>query len=140
MGLYYLKKLQHQEMGSPDSKGKTHRGRYIYLSKKSEDFFPHLSQTVLNDTMVLPIIMPFSDSKIYAQFVYHNSKYFPGVSSGTPRDEFRLYLNSELDQNRTCFHESEIAVIERVETAISVVPYNRGYVYSKNIFFFGQPL
>lgn len=133
MALYYLKKLQHQEMGSPDVNGKTHRGRYIYLSKKSGDFFPHLSQTVLNDTIVLPIIMPFSDSKIYVQFVYHNSKFFPGMSTGKPRNEFRLYLNSELDQNRTYFHKNEIAVIEKLETAITNSD-DRGYVYSINLF------
>ena len=133
MGQYYIKKLQHQEMGSPDSNGKTHRGRYIYLSKKSGDFFPYLSQYVLNDTIALPIIMPFSDSKIYAQFVYHNSKHFPGASSGVPRDEFRLYLNSDLDQNKTYFHKNEIAVIEKVETAVSNND-NRGYVYSINLY------
>ena len=133
MAQYYIKKLQHQEMGSPDADGKTHRGRYLYLSKDSDDFFPHLSQTILNDTLVLPIMMPFSDSKIYAKFVYHNSKYFPETSTGAPRNEFRLYLNNALDQQKAFFHVDEIAVIEKVRTSSSN-PEDIGYVYSINLF------
>ncbi|MDR2936496.1 MAG: DNA (cytosine-5-)-methyltransferase [Rikenellaceae bacterium] len=133
MAQYYVKQLRHQEMGSPDAAGKTHRGRYFYLSKDSGDFFPLLSRTILNDTLVLPIIMPFSDSKIYAKFVYHNSKYFPEASTGDPRNEFRLYLNNALDQNRALFHAGEIVVIEKVMTS-SANPADIGYVYSINLF------
>lgn len=133
MAQYYIKKLQHQEMGSPDAEGKTHRGRYLYLSKDSGDFFPHLSTTILNDTLVLPIIMPFSDSKIYAKFVYHNSKYFPETSTGAPRNEFRLYLNNALDQHKAFFNVDEIVVIEKVLTSSSN-PEDIGYVYSINLF------
>jgi hypothetical protein len=133
MAQYYIKKLGRQEMGSPDADGRIHRGRYIYLSKDVGDFFPHLSTTILNDTLVLPMMMPFSDSKIYAKFVYHNSKYFPGVSTGAPRNEFRIYLNNALDNNKEFFHVDDIVVIEKITTKSS----NRediGFVYSTNLF------
>lgn len=133
MAQYYIKKLGRQEMGSPDAEERIHRGRYIYLSKDVGDFFPHLSTTILNDTLVLPMMMPFSDSKIYAKFVYHNSKYFPGVSTGQPRNEFRIYLNNALDNNKEFFHVDDIVVIEKIPTKSSNSE-DIGFVYSTNLF------
>src|ERR1035437_5124596 len=114
MAQYYIKKLDSQEMGSPDINGKTQRGRYIYLSKNSDDFFPHLSQTVLNDTLLLPIVVNCSEVKMYAKFVYHNSKYAILNPPIRPRNEYRLYLNNDIDQQKKLFHVDDIIVIEKV--------------------------
>lgn len=133
--MYYLKKLQRQEMGSPDHEGRAQRGRYIYLSKDSGDFFPHLSRVVENDTLILPIIMPDRRTKLYGKFVYHNSKYSSLIPPARPRDEYRLYLNNDIDNNKELFHVDDIVVIERVSASkivdtTDVIP----YVYSISLF------
>ena len=51
--MYYIKKIGFQEAGSPDENGKLQRGRYILVSKKSEDFFPPLSETEFNDFQLI---------------------------------------------------------------------------------------
>lgn len=112
---FYIKKLGTQELGSPKPDGSISRGRYIYISKDCTGFFPHLSKLQNNDTIVLPIIAPFSDAKIYSRFVYHNDKY--NVSGGT-RDEYRLYLNKYLDKDRQYFQVNDIVVFERVDEVI----------------------
>lgn len=112
--MYYIKKLQKQEMGSPDSLGRIHRGRYIYLSKDSGDFFPPMSKVIENDTLVLPIIMPNKQTKLYAKFVYHNSKYSVLNPVKRPRNEFRLYLNNDIDNNKELFHINDIVVLEKI--------------------------
>ena len=91
---FYIKKLGSQELGSPKADGSVSRGRYIYITKAYENFFPHLSTTVTNDNVLVPVIPPFSEEKIYTTLVYHNDKF--NVKGGT-RDEFRLYLNRNLD-------------------------------------------
>lgn len=128
---FYIKKLGHQEMGSPGEDGIPKRGRYLYLSKDSADFFPLLSQTLLNDTIMLPIVMPFAFVKIYAKFVYHNSKYASLEKIERPRNEFRLYLTKDLDQNRKYFHVDDIVVIERNELTTDE---GTELIYSINLF------
>lgn len=122
---YYLKKLAKQELGVK-ADGTIARGRYIYISKASADFFPHLSKAVTNDNVLIPIIPPFSDEKVYSTYVYHNDKH--NTPDGT-RDEFRLYLNRGLDPERSYFHVNDIVVFERVETK-SPVPLYITYKFS----------
>ena len=88
---FYIKKLGSQELGSPKPDGSVSRGRYIYVTKAYENFFPHLSTTITNDNVLVPVIPPFSEEKIYTTLVYHNDKF--NVEDGT-RDEYRLYLNN----------------------------------------------
>jgi len=109
---YYIKKLKKQELGSK-ANGQIARGRYIYISKKCENFFPFLSKTVTNDNVLIPIIAPFSDAKIYCAFVYHNDKY--NTPDGS-RNEYRIYLNNKLDPNRDYFQVNDIIVFQRIET------------------------
>lgn len=99
-------------MGSK-ANGLIARGRYIYISKKYENFFPFLSKTVTNDNVLIPIIPPFSEAKIYCTFVYHNDKY--NTPDGT-RDEYRIYLNNNLDPDRDYFQVNDIIVFQRIET------------------------
>jgi hypothetical protein len=110
--MHYIKKLVFQELGSPNSEGKVSRGRYFLISKKSEDFFPPLSQTELNDTIVLPIVPPNSDKKVYCSYVYHNDK-FHSSTAKVPRNEYRLYLNSKIDPNRSFFKPNDIVVFSK---------------------------
>lgn len=118
MGEFFIKKLGRQEMGSPktDEHGKLkfQRGRYMLIAKEFYNFFPRLSTTVLNDCTALPIITDHSDKIIYAQYVYHNSKHVDtSFVVGQPRDETRIYLNSELDGNKSLFRPGEIVVFMR---------------------------
>ncbi len=117
---FYLKRLGKQELGSPKPDGSVSRGRYIYVTKAYENFFPYLSKTITNDNVLIPIIPPFSRAKIYSTFVYHNDKY--NVLNGT-RDEFRLYLNKNLDPDRNYFQVNDIIVFERIETGTPVPLY-----------------
>ena len=120
MRSFYIKKLGSQELGSPKADGSVSRGRYIYVTKAYENFFPHLSTTVTNDNVLVPVIPPFSEEKIYTTLVYHNDKF--NVEGGT-RDEFRLYLNRNLDPDRGYFHVDDIVVFERIETGTPVPLY-----------------
>lgn len=112
MSKYYIKKLGFQELGSPKPDGSVSRGRYMLISKKSEDFFPHLSETELNDTIIIPIISPENKEKIYCSYVYHNDK-FHGSLAKSPRNEYRLYLNSSIDPNRSYFKPDDIVVFSK---------------------------
>ena len=120
MRSFYIKKLGSQELGSPKPDGTVSRGRYIYVTKAYENFFPHLSTTVTNDNVLVPVIPPFSEEKIYTTLVYHNDKF--NVEGGT-RDEFRLYLNRNLDPDRGYFRVDDIVVFERIETGTPVPLY-----------------
>lgn len=109
MTTYYLKKLGRQELGVT-SDGSIARGRYIYITKAYEDFFPHLSEVVKNDNVLLPIVPPFNDKKIYTTLVYHNDKH--STEDGS-RDEFRLYLNKDIDPERNYFKPEDIVVFQK---------------------------
>ena len=110
MAQYYIKKLGFQELGSPKPDGSVSRGRYIYISKQFVDFFPHLSRTVTNDAVVIPIAPFFNNSKVYSWYVYHNDKL--NRPDGT-RNEYRIYLNKAIDPNRL-YQPDDIVVFERV--------------------------
>ena len=126
--MYYIKKLKFQELGSPKD-GKVSRGRYFLVSKKIGDFFPPLSKTNLNDTIILPIIAPNSNQKIYCSYVFHNNKYH-GSTAKNPRNEYRLYLNSDLDPNHSYFQPDDIVVFSKIETEELVSVYKM-YLYKK---------
>jgi len=111
-----------QEAGSPDKNGKLQRGRYILVSKKSEDFFPPLSETELNDTIILPVVPPNSNQKVYCSYVFHNDKYH-GSLAKSPRNEYRLYINSDLDPTREYFNPHDIIVFNKIETEDNVSIY-----------------
>lgn len=109
---YYLKRLGHQELGSVKNE-KAQRGRYIYISKDDRvlDFFPPLSKTVTNDSSVIPIIPLYEKpaKKIYCNFIYHNDKF--NVQGGT-RNEYRLYSNKILENNRLLFQTDDILIFK----------------------------
>lgn len=118
MGSFFIKKLQRQEMGSPTTENgqiKFHRGRYLLISKEFISFFPHLSTTILNDCTALPIQVNNDNEIVYAQYVYHNSKYIDTVLvNGQPRDEYRIYLNDQLDHSKELFRPDDIIVMKKM--------------------------
>lgn len=111
-------------MGSPKADGRTSRGKFIYISKDFMGiFFPNLSTTVLNDSVLLPIIPPFNNTKVYSRFVYHNDKFFPRpANSGIPRNECRVYLNRDIDPDKVFYNPNDIVVFEKMEIEGEVMP------------------
>lgn len=114
---YYLKKCGFQELGSVKN-GKPQRGRYLLTSMNKEvlEMFPPLSETQLNDSAILPIIPLYSGKKVYCNYVYHNDK-FHGSTAVHPRNEYRIYLNKELEEQQLLFTENDIIIIRSAEIA-----------------------
>jgi hypothetical protein len=110
---YFIKQLGRQELGSVDSSDKPQRGRYVLVSKDENvlSLFPPLSENVVNDTSLLPILPLYTGIKTYANFVYHNDKHSrPNVGT---RDEYRLYLNKYLDSKTALFYKSGDFIVLR---------------------------
>lgn len=114
--LYYLKKCGFQELGSVGIDGVVHRGRYMLTSMNNnvQSFFPPLTTAELNDSALLPIIPLYSGKKVYCNYVYHNDK-FHGSRAKHPRNEHRIYLNNELEDNKLLFGTNDIVVMRQDE-------------------------
>ena len=112
---YYLKKCGFQELGSVKN-GKPQRGRYLLTSMSKEvlGMFPPLSEAQLNDSALLPVIPLYSGKKVYCNYVYHNDK-FHGSTAVHPRNEYRIYLNTELEEQQLLFSENDIIIIRAEE-------------------------
>jgi hypothetical protein len=110
---YYLKRCGHQELGSIKD-GKAQRGRYLLTSMGALDFFPPLSTAQLNDSALLPLIPLYSGKKVYCTYVYHNDK-FHNSTAAHPRNEYRIYLNKELENNFLLFQTEDIVIIRSDE-------------------------
>jgi hypothetical protein len=111
---YFLKRCGFQELGSVGDDGKAKRGRYLMTSNNEEvvNFFPPLSIEIANDTAVLPIVPLYNRMKTYCSFVYHNSKY-TGTEAKHPRNERRIYLNSEIENHQLYFTAEDILVMRK---------------------------
>lgn len=113
---YFIKKLGNQELGSVNSFGVAQRGRYIFVSKSPEilSIFPALSEIVVNDSALLPILVMYSGEKVYCNFIYHNDSISrPGVGT---RNEYRIYLNKSLDsQDHLYYQAGDYVIIRKVE-------------------------
>lgn len=127
--LAYIHKLNQQELGFRHGEaGKA--GRYFYISKKCLEFFPPLSDVVLNDHVLIDIVPPFSDDIVLTKFVYHNDK----TAAGGTRDEYRIYLNSATDKGRDYFKEDDIVVMLKlynadIDTQDLEMPSGKSFVY-----------
>ncbi len=112
---YYLKKCGFQELGSVKN-GKAQRGRYLLTSMSNEvlGMFPPLSESQLNDSALLPVIPLYSGKKVYCNYVYHNDK-FHGSTAKHPRNEYRIYLNQELEEHQLLFSTDDIIIIRASE-------------------------
>ena len=118
MGLYYIHKVGHQEMGSVMNRGdKPARGRYFLISKRCLDFFPHLSSVVMNDKIVITIVsmQEEGEKRVLCTMDYHNQRHADITYTGeNPRDEVRLYMNNSIDPNRRYFFKGDYAVFEKL--------------------------
>ena len=108
--MYYLKKLGHQELGSIGDDGRPQRGRYIYISSDVSvlSFFPPLTTQEKNDNALLAVLPLYAGNKVYCNYVYHNDKFF-----GATRNEYRFYLNKELENNSLLFQVGDIILFKK---------------------------
>ena len=108
-----------QELGSVGEDGKAKRGRYLMSSQHEAvvDFFPSLSIEIPNDTALLPIVPLYTRLKTYASYVYHNSKY-TGTTAKHPRNEYRIYLNAELENHQYYMTAEDIVVMRKSVTPV----------------------
>ncbi len=113
---YLLKRCGHQELGSMDSSMRPQRGQYLLMAMRKEvlSFFPPLSTTQQNDYRIVPFVPLYTHSKVYCRFVYHNDK-FHGSVAAHPRNEYRLYLNKELQGGKLKYYEGGIVVFRMVD-------------------------
>ena len=113
---YLLKKCCHQELGSMKSSKRPSRGQYLLVSKSEEalSLFPPLSTTRQNDFRLVPIYPLYVNDKVYCRFVYHNDKYHASTAKN-PRNEYRLYLNREVQGGTLKFSEGGIIVVRMVD-------------------------
>lgn len=113
---YLLKRCGHQELGSMDSSMQPQRGQYLLMAMRNEvlSFFPPLSKTQQNDYRLVPFFPLYTNSKVYCRFVYHNDK-FHGSTAAHPRNEYRLYLNKELQGGKFKYFEGGIIVLRMVD-------------------------
>lgn len=110
---YLLKKCGSQELGSMTTSNDTpDRGQYLLISKKEEAlaFFPPLSEAQLNDFRMIPFTpLYLQGQRVYCRFVYHNDK-FHGSAADHPRNEFRIYVNQELQGGNRLFQKDGIVI------------------------------
>ena len=113
---YLLKRCGHQELGSMGLSVGPQRGQYLLMAIKPEvlSFFPPLSETRQNDFRLVAFYPVYTHDKVYCRFVYHNDK-FHGSTAAHPRNEYRLYLNRELQGGRLMYQENGIVVFRMVD-------------------------
>ena len=106
----YIKILNPQELGFRN--GVLRTGGYFYISKKSAKlFFGELSKGIKNDQRILSLKSvnnSFEEAEI--TFVYHNDKW---NTEGGTRDEYRIYLNRQIQFHALHFMPGDIVVFER---------------------------
>lgn len=127
---YFLKCCGFQELGSVGEDGKAKRGRYLMSSQNDAvvDFFPPLSIDIPNDTALLPIVPLYTGQKTYASYVYHNSKY-TGTKAKHPRNEYRIYLNNELEAHQYYMKAEDIVVMRKCMIPSSEHTEGSQYIY-----------
>jgi hypothetical protein len=114
----YARKLNAQELGYRKGISGS-AGRYFLISKGALNFFPPLSDIVINDNVLIDVIPPFSDDIVLTKYVYHND----GVASDGTRDEYRLYLNIDNDRERDYFKPDDIIVFVKINLLDKTIVY-----------------
>lgn len=124
----YVRKLYGQELGFRGGRPGG-AGRYFFISKDFAGYFPPLSDAVLNDYSIIKIIPPHSSKIVMVSFKYHNSKVVHSQLNG--RDEYRMYLNSDLDPNRDYFKIDDIIMLHKFYTSEDCV--YKAYCFSASV-------
>lgn len=119
--LVYIRKLKPNELGY---RGGIPRkaGRFFLISKGVGDFFPPLSENIVNDNVLLDVIPPFSDDIVLTKYEYHNSASASDDENET-RDEYRLYLNTGNDKDRDYFKPGDIVVVLKIVSTVNNFTY-----------------
>lgn len=112
--IYFLKSCGFQELGSVGEDGRAKRGRYLMSSQHDAvvDFFPPLSIEIPNDTALIPVVPLYTGLKTYVSYVYHNSKY-TGTKAKHKRNEYRIYLNNEIEDHQLYFCAEDIVIMRK---------------------------
>lgn len=105
--MLYVKRLTPQELGYRNGSLKT--GGYFYISKKAAKyFFGLLSKDIVNDFKVIKLYRSNIETDFAeATYVFHNDKH--ALAYGT-RDEYRIYLNRQLQFHDMHFRPQDIIV------------------------------
>lgn len=107
----YVRKLYGNELGYRN--GMPHKaGRFFFISMEFTSFFPPLSEEILNDSVYLRISPPFSDQVVLSRYIYHNDS-FTKTPPGT-RNEYRLYLNNDIDPGGEFFDPDDIIIMRKI--------------------------
>ena len=114
----FIKKLGSQESGYSGNKP-NQRGKYILIPSSCWDFFPSLSESILNDVTVIGCVLP-NKKEIALSLVYQNSKFFPQTHSSS-HNERRLYWNT--------VSEKELKIDKEVIVVFIKLPDNRYSVF-----------
>jgi HNH endonuclease len=108
---FFLKKLNAHELGYRNGKPGG-AGQFLLIPKNTIAFFPTLSSKKLNDSINITL------NGVSLPYTYHNSKY-SSLNPKEDRDEFRLYINSEIKNANTPFTPNDIILL--VNTDLSNV-------------------
>lgn len=105
---FYLKRLLENELGYRNGTPTT--GETFMVSKEAGwHFFPPLGITVKNDNRKLLISSKISGEFHSVTYTYHNDKFFGGS-----RNEFRIYLTSDLLSDFTRLVPNDLVLISMV--------------------------
>ena len=92
-------------------------GQMFFISKYAAGFFPPLSKEIYNDCINLRIRMAETENLSYLNLVYHNDKH--NVPGGT-RDEYRIYLNSDIAPHPHVYQPEDIITFEITESTFTI--------------------
>jgi hypothetical protein len=90
---FYVRKMNHQELGYTKGKGGGQRGRYILISKTLAHFFPEFEHDAMEPSTSINIISPDNKKLITCEYVWHNN-------SGHRGKDKRIYLNLDIDYKK----------------------------------------
>lgn len=107
----YLKKLTENELGYRKHEKKADEA--FFISQDVKDYFPSLSEQILNDHTSLNLYCLEKEEPILVRLTYHNSKLIEKKKNG--RNEFRLYLPRTLTKEIS-FKPGDIISLNRIET------------------------
>ncbi|MFL0245588.1 HNH endonuclease [Candidatus Clostridium stratigraminis] len=89
-------------------------GAFWLISKKCTNFLPSLSKSILNDHTLLEVQTPLNITAS-VRYEYHNSKFASNDPNET-RDEYRLYMNQDINPNGNYFEPGDIVILKKEDT------------------------
>ena len=129
----YIKKLNAQELGY--RRGILRTGGYFYISKKAAaTFFGVLSKQINNDMRILELHGKDESFEVAEiSYVYHNDSF---NTEGGTRDEYRIYLNRQIQFHSLHFKPNEIVVFSKMDNKLyfeHIKPNSLDYSYYESL-------